>query len=207
MHKKTTHIIFDFGNVLLLLNDGAVKKCLKETLGISYDIYHEHLPFVFEAYEKGELSTVAFLEGLSEIYEATIDPVGFSLCWNSLLSGIPEYHIQLLKALKSSYRLVLLSNTNDLHIQWVEAYLSRHYPDFWSYFSHVFLSYQIGMRKPDSNIFLHVLKTLEVTPESCLFIDDGPMHVEGAKKVGIPSILHPVGADLKHTLNQGGIVI
>ncbi len=83
------------------------------------------------------------------------------------------------RELSKKFSLVLLSN----QIQARGAYLRTH-EDFRS-FSHVFFSHEIGLRKPDENIFQYALDRISKTPSECLFIDDTAENIESASALGL----------------------
>jgi len=95
--------------------------------------------------------------------------------------------IEILKRVKKTHRIFLLSNTNDIHIKYINNYLQKEYamPDLTSLFEKTYLSYEIGMRKPDAEIFEFVLKENDLIPSETLFIDDSVQHIETARKLGL----------------------
>ncbi len=91
--------------------------------------------------------------------------------------------VAVVKALKQKgYTVALLTNALPFHSK-VDVKLG-HY----SHFDKVFVSYKLGMRKPQARIFRHCLKALKLKPGECIFIDDNLVNVNGARQVGIKSI-------------------
>lgn len=86
----------------------------------------------------------------------------------------------ILNQLKQQYHLSLLSNTNPAHYQRL-----RDRYDFYAAFEQVFLSHEIGLMKPQPEIFHHVLTALDIAPAAAAFFDDGAGNVEAANSVGI----------------------
>jgi putative hydrolase of the HAD superfamily len=136
-------------------------------------------------YEKGEVSTEVFIEGYLNTYpnltkEAMVD------AWNSILIDLPAYRLEFLQQLKKegNYRMFLLSNTNELHINWVKANV-EFYNAFKSCFEQFYLSHEIHLRKPETEIFQFVLGQNKLLAEETLFIDDTQEHILSAKSLGI----------------------
>ena len=105
-----------------------------------------------------------------------------------MLLDFPEYRLQFLKSLaaENNYRLFLLSNTNALHIKHVEQKMgAKKYNQFKNYFEAFYLSHEIKLRKPNSEIFKFVLNTNNLIAEQTLFIDDTKENTNAAKKLGI----------------------
>ena len=106
--------------------------------------------------------------------------------WNSMLLDLPESRLDLLRSLNSNYKLFLLSNTNAIHINSISNTLGeKQWKSFCNLFDKMYLSHEIGVRKPNIEAFQFILKQQKLNPNEVLFIDDSPQHIEGAKKLGI----------------------
>jgi len=80
----------------------------------------------------------------------------------------------------------LLSNTNAVHINAISNKLGNpQWKDFCNLFDKMYLSHEIGVRKPNIEAFQFILKQQQLNPNEVLFIDDSPQHIEGVKKIGI----------------------
>ena len=104
-----------------------------------------------------------------------------------MLLDLPVQRIELLKQLSTNYRLFLLSNTNIIHYRAYSAYLKQTFCKmiFDEIFEKQYLSFEIGMRKPDREIFELVLSENKLIASETIFIDDSIQHVEGAREAGI----------------------
>jgi HAD superfamily hydrolase (TIGR01509 family) len=69
-------------------------------------------------------------------------------------------------------------------------------------FHHIVISSEVGMVKPDPNIFLHILKKMDVKPEESIFIDDNPKNVAAANALGIHGIQYTGLPQLRYTLKE-----
>ncbi|WP_303318969.1 HAD family phosphatase [Flavivirga abyssicola] len=176
-------IIFDFGNVFINLDlEGHMQHALK-----AYEIeaFSEEMMAFNSFYEQGLISTDEFLKFYTENFpklstKALID------IWNFMLKDFPVHRLDFLKQLKSDskYNLILLSNTNELHINWIEKHIPF-YETFKSYFDVFYLSHEIGLRKPNQDIFEFVLKENKLNAEECLFIDDNIDNINTAKELDL----------------------
>jgi glucose-1-phosphatase len=97
--------------------------------------------------------------------------------------------INLVAELKQRYQLLLLSNTNAIHVPAFEAIIARDLGinDFKGLFHGAYYSCELGMRKPNADIFEHVITRHGADPACTLFIDDSIQHVEGARQAGLPA--------------------
>ena len=98
-----------------------------------------------------------------------------------------------LEELRKKYKVFILSNTNDLHLDWVMKDLKKNYKikDFDTrFFDKTFYSHLMRMRKPEEKIYREVLKEAGIKASETLFIDDNKDNVMKAKKVGIKAVVH-----------------
>ena len=176
------NIIFDFGDVFLNLDKKAPEQHLKihgiETLDDKTIRIHKD-------YEKGLISTDEFVEYHSKTFNGLSEP-HFVEAWNSMLKDFPKHRLDFLKTLKDSndFKIFLLSNTNDLHIKWVENNVSF-FNSFKACFDEFYLSYEINLRKPDPDIFEFVLLQNNLIVHETLFIDDTLEHINSAKNLNL----------------------
>ncbi|MDE7149834.1 MAG: HAD-IA family hydrolase [Bacteroidales bacterium] len=119
--------------------------------------------------------------------------------WNAMLLPFPEAHLPLLDAYGQRYRLFLLSNTNALHIRYVEQDFQSRFPGrkpFLQHFEQAYLSHELHLRKPQPEIYTHVLRDAALRPEETLFIDDRAENIAAAATLGIRTHLHPANTPL-----------
>lgn len=176
------NIVFDFGDVFINLDKTAPERHLNK-FGILE--FYDELTSVHQDYEKGLISTEEFIEFHTEKFPK-LKKTDFVNAWNSILLDFPEYRLEFLKQIKQSnkFNLFLLSNTNDLHIEWVKEHVSF-YKDFKSCFDEFYLSFEVNLRKPETDIFQFVLEQNNLKAEETLFIDDTKEHIQSAKKVNL----------------------
>src|SRR5690606_34512584 len=110
------------------------------------------------------------------------------LAWNSILLHFPELRLDFREHFdrEDRYRLLLLSNTNELHMlhdskQMDPERLHR----FKNAFDVFYLSHEMGMRKTDREIFEFVLEQNQLKAEETFFVDDLAENTEAAASLGI----------------------
>jgi len=142
---------------------------------------------LFDRFETGELSPDGFRRAVRELLANDLDDRAIDRCWNAMLGTIPPERIALVERLRKRYQLLLLSNTNAIHVPAFEAIIRRDLgiTDFKGLFHGAYYSCELGLRKPDAEIFLQVAARHRAEPTRTLFIDDSPQHVEGARKAGL----------------------
>ena len=105
--------------------------------------------------------------------------------WNYVLVEFPKYKLEFLQNLhnQNNYKLILLSNTNELHMEWVKNKVPF-YVEFKNCFEKFYLSHEINLRKPDKEIFEFVLNENKLIPSETLFIDDTKENTDAANQIG-----------------------
>ena len=175
-------IIFDFGDIFINLDKQATIDGL-ERLGLSS--WNEDLDQLNISFEKGQISRDAFLLVIQkQIPNATIDEI--LMAWNAVLLDFPLYRLEFLQLLSKKFRLFLLSNTDAIHIDHFEQREgASFYGDFYQCFEKVYFSYEMGMRKPDAEIYTTLLNRHELAPKRTLFVDDKKDNTDAAKALGL----------------------
>lgn len=188
MLKGIKNILFDLGGVLFHIDYQRTINAFIE-LGIadfeSHFTQHQQNNF-FDAFETGKISTRIFINKLQKSLPACSDQEIVN-AWNAMLIGLPEQHLKILEELGKNYRLFLLSNANEIHIQFVNAYLKEYYNinSINQFFEKAYYSQEIGIRKPHTSTFEWVLEDANILAEETLFIEDTAQHIEGAKQAGL----------------------
>ena len=192
--QKIKNIIFDYGNVIFEIDFRITQESLKQ-LGIpNIETFFGHSGHhnLFNDLETGTSTPAQFRDGIREIAQnPELTDQQIDAAWNSLLIGVlPETHEVLLEA-KKNYRTFLLSNTNQIHYDYIMDYLQKehHVPNNDHLFEKAYYSQLMKFRKPHIEIFEQVIKENNLNPAETLFIDDTPGHLEGAKKAGLQTLL------------------
>ena len=160
-------LIFDFGGVLINLNrDAAIAEFQKLGLDTADRLLDNYVQAgIFKHLEDGSLSASDFRNEVRKLTSPKITDAQIDNAFNAFLLDIPSEKLELLLALRSKFRVVMLSNTNPIHFPWcVETkfrYNGYHLSDF---FDTCYLSYELKCSKPDALIFE---KLLEIGRASC----------------------------------------
>lgn len=187
--KAIDAIIFDLGGVILNI-DYELPVRNFEKLGVrNFQQYYSQAAQtgLFDNFETGKINTAEFLKQVGLATGSLLDDDAITEAWNSILLDLPAHRLQLLQKIAEHHRIFLLSNTNEMHISSVNEYLQREYgiSSLNPYFEKVYYSYEVGMRKPDAEVFEFVLRDAGLNAGSTLFIDDSVQHIEGARGVGL----------------------
>lgn len=185
--NKIKNILFDLGGVLYDIDYNLTKKAF-ENLGI--DNFDNHFSQktqnnLFDRLETGKISNQDFIKSMQELLPSC-SRNDIITAWNSILIAMPEENIHLLENLSNQYCLYLLSNTNSIHIEYIDKELNSRFglKSLKPLFNKVYLSHEIGRRKPDQSTFNWLLDDANIKANETLFIDDSIQHIDSAKSIG-----------------------
>ena len=188
MQEGIKTIIFDLGGVIY---DVDYHKTINAFKAIGIDRFEEVYAKagqsdLFNDLEEGKISRAFFIEQIKTLSGHDMTSSQVVNAWNGMLLGFMPDALACLKRLRSTYRLFLLSNTNEIHIQEIENRVgAAFFLDFCALFEKVYLSHELGLRKPHPEVFTHILEEQGLKANETLFIDDSIQHVEGAIKAGL----------------------
>ena len=190
--KQIKNIIFDLGGVLLNLDYSRTKHAF-EKLGIdNFDsIYSQaQQSNLFDLFETGKIDRHHFLDGMKQYLPPGITSEQITNAWNGMLLDLPIERLELLKTVSKNYRIFLLSNTNEIHIDAFEKILfdQHNLKGLEPLFEKVYYSSRIQKRKPNAEIFEFVMNENKLNLSETVFFDDSIQHIKGAERVGLTAI-------------------
>jgi FMN phosphatase YigB (HAD superfamily) len=199
-------IVFDLGGVLMNLSYRKTADAFK-ALGLDdFDAIYSQAKQtgIFDAFETGKISPAIFRLKLRDWLGAEIRDEEIDFAWNAMLLGMPAQRIELLASLKTRYRIFLLSNTNEIHLDAVFSMMQKDhgFADLGHVMEKQYYSCRMGMRKPDAEIFQYVLNEQGLKASEVLFIDDSIQHTAGAGSIGILTHHLKEGEDLSKLFDE-----
>lgn len=203
MTRKFQAIIFDFGNVLVEWNprhvyrryfpndDAAMEKFLHEVNFMEWNAQQD----------KGR----SFAEGVAELsrqFPQYADLIqAYHDNWKDSIGNHLEGTVEIMKRLKKEgYRLYGLSNWSAETFPQMRGKF-----DFFKLLDDIVISGEVGMIKPEPEIFQHILERIGEPANACLFIDDAPANVEQAQKMGFITIQFYSPEQLEVELRKLGV--
>ncbi|MDR0398332.1 MAG: HAD family phosphatase [Endomicrobium sp.] len=202
----TKIIVFDLGNVIFKFDlMKFIKAYIQRIPDHKITDFNELIPTYSEfaySYEKGNISSFDFYDILAKRTQYLGTYNEFVFQWNNIFEPMPET-IELIAMLASKYKLAILSNTNELHFD----YLKDRYPEAFALFNDFFLSYKMHLRKPEDEIYQQVIRRYNVLPSEIFFIDDMEENIKAAKRNGINAWLFTKTYDLTKKLKEEKVLI
>ena len=175
------NLIFDYGGVFLLLDEEKTYQAFKD-LGLLF--ISPALAASNNDFQRGRISIPTFISNIQKELPRPATEEQIIDAWCAMLGRLPQERIELLKKLKKQYRLFLLSNTDDIHIDRVTR-TTPEAVEFLAQFERVYYSQNTGYRKPEIEIFQLVIDENNLTPSESLFVDDIKENAEAAGRVGM----------------------
>ena len=202
--KPIKAIFFDLGNVIVNFDvaktaDGY-KSCSKARIGDlpNYIQYSENSL----KYQEGKLTSSQFYDRTRKIFKMSIKFAEFYEIWNRMFYSSPEVET-IIRNIRRTYpdiKLVLVSDTNKAHFEYVRSEYN-----ILDLMDAYILSYEVGKRKPHSDMFKKALKAAGSIPSETFYTDDREDLINGARVMGIRAFQFTGYEELKNRLIQCGI--
>jgi len=174
--------IFDIGNVLLRVDLSVALKRLAQKCGTPIEVAMVEGKSVALAYEGGGMDRAEFVRRITGILQYAGSGQEFIEAWEDIFTeNFPM--TKLVSELHGRFPLYLLSNTNDIHVE----YIFRSYP-FFGLFTDTVYSYLAECMKPAREIYEIAAEKFGVKPEETLFIDDLAANVQTARELGFVAV-------------------
>ena len=192
------HLLFDFGGVLVDLDK---QRCIESFRKLGFDI----APFlgtyrqagVFALFERGAINEEQFCDRIrQEMAGCEALPTNQQIieAWENYLLTVPNDRLDMLLKLREKFEIHVLSNTNPVHWRMAEEiYFKYKGLEIGDFFIHVFLSYELGVEKPQPEIFQAVVDGIGCPADEILFFDDAVANCEAARQFGLQALLAPAG--------------
>lgn len=180
--------IFDLGNVIVDIDFNRVLGAWSDFSRVPLATLRQNFTMgeAFHQHERGEISDEAFAEAMCHEMDLPLSYEQFAHGWQAVFVALrPEVVDTMNKLREQGHRVVVLSNTNRLHT----TFWPDEYPQIQLAADKIYLSQEMGMRKPEARIYQAVLQAEGFSAANTVFFDDNADNIEGANQLGITSIL------------------
>ena len=198
----TKAILFDLGNVLVAFEFARGYRAIELCSRFRAD----QIPSLIAgsglvpSLERGEISGLDFFAGLRDILGLTCTFEQFCDLWSAIFLPEPILPETLLAGLRRRCRLVLISNTNDIHFRMIE----RTYPLI-RQFDDLVLSFRVGAMKPAERIYAEAVRQAGCEPYECFYTDDVKEFVEAGRTYGLDAVEFTGPSALEQELQRRGL--
>ena len=192
-------LLFDMGGVVLGVDFKRVFKFWESFSALDTAQMHARFTMdeAYEQHEKGQLDGLDYFAHLRAILQLDGSDSEMVAGWNAIFGSEISETLDAISIVRSKVPAYGFTNTNKIH----QEYWEKNFPRVRSSFEQLFVSSEIGLRKPDAEAFEYVLDTISVKPGELLFFDDSQENIEGANKLGIQTVLVTNPASVKTALN------
>lgn len=191
--KPVKALLFDLGNVLLpidLVRSYEAFSALSSNysaLQIEQITQEEGL---WRAYEAGLVDEDTFRLSIQNRFQFSCSDETFDQAFNALILGFHGDVYELLADLAKQFDLYLLSNTSSIHARvFMNERVGPEGQHVFDLFKKIYLSFEMGLIKPDPRIYEQVLIENNLLASEVMFFDDNFSNIESAKRVGVQAIL------------------
>lgn len=195
-------VLFDAVGVLFPANT-VVGDDLARRFNLSTDELLKMWKGIYPEYTVGKLTTAEFLDTFAQTFNIPRSDVTeevFTESFKKSLSPMPGMEDILKKLSATDIKMAMLSDTAEMFADARRNWL------FSEYFDHIFMSFEIGYKKPDPHAYQAVLDYYKVQPEEIFFIDDLAGNIDAAKQLGLDGATFTNSEQLARELQQAGIL-
>jgi glucose-1-phosphatase len=196
-------IIFDLGKVIVPFELDNQMKILEAVCDLKHSEIREKIFAAEELrlFETGKIPAENLFETLKELLGLRMDFDEFVTAWNSIFLLEPIVSENFIEKLSKKYRLIILSDTNEIHFEFIK----QNFPIL-RFFDDFVLSYEVGFLKPAAEIFQAAVEKANCAADECLFTDDREGNIAGALKFGIDAILFTSAEQFENEIRRQKLI-
>jgi putative hydrolase of the HAD superfamily len=179
-------LLFDLGGVVIDIDFGRAIAFWSVAAGVPADVLRARFTFdeAYEHHERGEIEAAEYFAALRSSLGVDLSDTELIAGWNAIyVREVPGIRA-LLESVSGRVPLYAFTNSNRTH----HAFSSVRYADVLKVFRTVFVSCEMGRRKPERPAFEAIAAAVGVPLERILFFDDTVANVEGARAIGMPVV-------------------
>jgi putative hydrolase of the HAD superfamily len=198
MPDRVDALVFDLGRVVIDIDFERAFARWAEHAGCDPQFIGKRFSpdAAFQRHERGEIAGEAYFAGLCNSLGIDLTHAQMLDGWNAIFVGEMPGMAELLAAAARRLPLYALTNSNREH----ELYWSREFAGILRHFREIYVSSTIGSRKPDAEVYRHVVGAIGVPAERIVFFDDKFENIEGARACGLQAVLVTSIADVANAL-------
>jgi len=180
-------LLFDLGGVVLTVDFDKVFRCWAKLSSLDEVQISSRFKVdeLYEQHERGQIEASVFFEHQRRalLLHGSDDELAHG--WNAIFETEISESIDAIDIIRARMPVYGFSNTNRTH----QLYWEKHFPRVHATFEKIYVSSEIGLRKPDAEAFQYILNDISIQPDELLFFDDSIENIEGASRLGIQTVL------------------
>jgi putative hydrolase of the HAD superfamily len=203
--ESVRSLLFDLGGVVIAFDFRRAFQLWASRAGCEPSTLEERfsLDEPYERHERGEIPASGYFAALRQSLAIELSDEEFIEGWNDVYLGLVPGIDDLLSSAREHLPLFAFTNSNPTHkTTWERLYANDLTP-----FRAIFVSSDLGCRKPDPEAFTLVARNMGFEPSEVLFFDDSPGNVEGARTAGMQAVMVHSIVDVRRALSQLGVEV
>jgi len=190
------YLILDLGNVLVHVDFEKFYTRIKSVVGYNYNETMKKMAPLMSEYNKGSYTAENFYKQVCRLLKLNVDFNFFSKAWVDIFEPNKELLTYLGTLKKEHLTIILASNTDPLHFEFVKKKYGFKFVDS------LYLSYKEQLIKPDPAFFQQLIAKMDINPDHAIFFDDLPENVKSAQDCGIRALVHANNADTISAISE-----
>ncbi len=176
-------VLLDLGNVVLGIDFRRVFQSWADAAQVDVDLFYARweIDQAYMDHEVGLIDFATYSQALTQRFNVQLSLAEWRAGWNNIWTEPFHSVIELLPQVSQRYALYGFSNTTDTHA----ACWRVKFSDSLSHFADIYVSSEIGLRKPDKAAFEYVCEDMGIAAEQIVFVDDTYSNVAGAAAAGL----------------------
>lgn len=193
-------LLFDLGGVLIDIDFQIAFAQFEKVSSLSQDQITNRFQMdrMYRLHEVGQLSWSKYAQHLRSTFEIDASDDEITQAWNSIFKNEISQTINAIKQINAKTDCYVFSNTNTTH----HSYWNSRYTDVVSLFKQIFISSELGLRKPDVAAFEAISRSTGYALNDMVFFDDTEENIDGAYKAGIDAVLVNSHEDVLNKLKK-----
>lgn len=202
--KPIEALLFDLGGVVIAIDFERVFEnwATRSALPVEQIRARFAADTLYLRHERGELDAAGYFGHLRRLLLLDASDAEIAAGWNAVFVGQIEPAVDAIRRARAGLPCFCFTNTNPTH----QAVWSAEYPALPALFDEIFVSSEIGMRKPERQAFETVARRMGVAPEGILFFDDMRQNIDGARSVGMQGVYVSTPQDIHEALARIGLI-
>lgn len=201
--ERVRALLFDLGGVVIGFDFGRAFRLWAARAECDPALVVERfsLDKAYEQHERGEIEASEYFASLRQSLEINISDGDFIEGWNDVYLGPVRGIAEVLSRAQERFPIYAFTNSNPTH----KAVWEVRYADELKPFRSIFVSSDLGCRKPDPEAFRLVASRMGFQPHQILFFDDTPGNVVGARMTGMEGVVVESAKDVRQVLSRLGV--
>jgi glucose-1-phosphatase len=191
-------LLFDMGGIVININFDLALRAWEECSALSIEEIRRRfkLDTPYEQHERGEIDAAEYFNHLRNVLELDASDAEIAFGWNAIYIGEIVETVNTIRSVRDKLPCFAFTNSNPTHqTAWMAAY-----PGVVACFHQVFVSSELGLRKPDPKAFDAIADATGIGLDAMLFFDDTEENVVGARDAGLQAIHVKTPSDVKKAL-------